>query len=236
MDKTERLFSIMDALRRHRHPVTAQALADEQGVSVRTLYRDIQTLIGLGAPIDGEAGIGYLLRPGFFLLPLMFSPEELEALVLGARWVEARPDGALAKAAKAALGKIATASPDDLRDRIGNTGLWPVRTSWNGGQDEPLLAVFREAMRVEKAVEITYAAENGDTSSRAIWPIAIAYYEEKQIVAAWCTSRQDFRNFRIDRIRAAAPTEARYGKRRTQLAKEWEAIWQAEQKQRYGDN
>src|SRR3569623_2097622 len=130
MDKTERLFSIMDALRRHRHPVTAQALADEQGVSVRTLYRDVQTLIGLGAPIAGEAGVGYMLQPGFFLPPLMFSPEELEALVLGARWVEQRPDAALAGAARNALGKITTASPEDLRDRIGNTGLWPVRENW----------------------------------------------------------------------------------------------------------
>ena len=127
MDKTERLFSVMDALRRHRRPVTASALAEEQGVSVRTLYRDIQTLIGLGAPIDGEAGVGYMLRPGFFLPPLMFSAEELEALVLGARWVEQRPDDALAGAAKNALAKIATASPDDLRDRISNTGVWPVR-------------------------------------------------------------------------------------------------------------
>src|SRR5690606_34202139 len=95
MDKTERLFAIMDALRRHRMPIKAAALADEQCVSVRTLYRDIQTLIGLGAPIDGEAGIGYMLKPGFFLPPLMFSPEELEALVLGARWVEAQPDDGL---------------------------------------------------------------------------------------------------------------------------------------------
>jgi predicted DNA-binding transcriptional regulator YafY len=232
MDKTERLFSIMDALRRHRHPVTAQALADEQGVSVRTLYRDIQTLIGLGAPIDGEAGVGYLLRPGFFLPPLMFSPAELEALVLGARWVEARPDAELGKAARTALGKIATASPDDLRDRIGNTGLWPVRTHWGGGHDEPLLAIMREAMRAEKAVEIDYADESGNSSKRAIWPVGLAYYEEKQIVAAWCTMRQGFRNFRIDRIVAATPLEARYGRRRAVLAKEWEAVWQAEQARR----
>ena len=109
MDKTERLFAVMDALRRHRRPVTAQQLADEQAVSVRTLYRDIQTLIGLGAPIDGEAGIGYMLRPGFFLPPLMFTSDELEALVLGARWVEGQPDDGLSAAAKNALGKIATA-------------------------------------------------------------------------------------------------------------------------------
>jgi predicted DNA-binding transcriptional regulator YafY len=233
MDKTERLFSIMDALRRHRHPVTAQALADEQGVSIRTLYRDVQTLIGLGAPIDGEAGIGYLLRPGFFLPPLMFSPEELEALVLGARWVEARPDAELAKAAGTALGKIATASPDDLRDRIGNTGLWPVRTHWQDRGDEPLLKVMREAMRTERAVEIDYADESGQNSTRAIWPIALAYYEEKQIVAAWCTMRQDFRNFRTDRIAAAVPLEARFGRRRAQLARQWEEIWRAEREKKY---
>src|SRR3569832_2837304 len=143
MDKTERLFSVMDALRRHRRPVTAGALADEQGVSARTLYRDIQTLIGLGAPIDGEAGGGYMLRPGFFLPPLMFSAEELEALVLGARWVEQRPDDALAGAAKNALAKIATASPDDLRDRITDTALYAVRTNWTEGPNAPTLGMVR---------------------------------------------------------------------------------------------
>jgi len=229
MDKTERLFSIMDALRRHRRPVTAQALAEEQGVSVRTLYRDIQTLIGLGAPIEGEAGVGYLLRPGFFLPPLMFSPEEIEALVLGARWVEAQPDHALAQSARAALGKIATASPDDLRDRMGNTGLWPIRTQWIAPPDEPLLALVREAMRTERAIELDYADESGNNSRRAVWPVALAYYEQKQIVAAWCTLRQGFRNFRVDRIVSATPLEARYGRRRTVLAKEWEALWRAEQ-------
>lgn len=232
MDKTERLFAIMDSLRRHRLPVTAQALAEEQGVSVRTLYRDIQTLIGLGAPIDGEAGIGYLLRPGFFLPPLMFTPEELEALVLGARWVEARPDAPLAKAAKAALGKIATASPDDLRDRIGATGLYPVRTYWQGRDSEPLLAVVRGAMREEKAVDIDYADEMGRTTSREIWPVALAYYEEKQIIGAWCVLRADFRNFRIDRIAAARVTDKSFGRRRAVLAKEWEALWQHERARR----
>jgi predicted DNA-binding transcriptional regulator YafY len=85
MNRTERLFALMDALRRHRRPVTAASLADELTVSLRTIYRDVQVLIGLGAPIDGEAGLGYLLRPGFFLPPLMFNEDELEALVLGAQ-------------------------------------------------------------------------------------------------------------------------------------------------------
>src|SRR5690606_17593026 len=111
----------------------ADVLAQEQNVSTRTIYRDVQTLIGLGAPIDGEAGLGYVLRKGFFMPPLMFSPTELEALVLGARWVQTLPDGELGEAAKNALAKIATASPDDLRTRIEDAGLWPVRLS--GGSE-----------------------------------------------------------------------------------------------------
>lgn len=224
MDKTERLFSIMDALRRHRRPVTAAALAEEQGVSVRTLYRDVQTLIGLGAPIDGEAGVGYMLKPGFFLPPLMFSAEELEALVLGARWVEARPDAALSAAARNALGKIATASPDDLRDRISNTGLWPVRSWWDV-EEQPLLAVLREAIRDERVLAVDYADERGQTTQRQIWPVTLAFYEEKQIIAAWCTMREGFRNFRVDRIMSATPAEGRFGKRRAVLAREWEDSW-----------
>ena len=163
MDKTERLFAVMDALRRHRRPVTAATLAEEQGVSVRTLYRDVQTLIGLGAPIDGEAGVGYMLKPGFFLPPLMFTADELEALVLGARWVGAQPDDGLGAAARNALAKIATASPEDLRDRINDTGLWPVAVwSANSREPMPVLGQVRQAMRTEKALRIAYEDENGN--------------------------------------------------------------------------
>jgi predicted DNA-binding transcriptional regulator YafY len=228
MDKTERLFSIMDALRRHRRPVTAAQLAEEQGVSVRTLYRDVQTLIGLGAPIDGEAGIGYMLKAGFFLPPLMFSAEELEALVLGGRWVQARPDHELSHAARNALAKIATASPEDLRDRISNTGLWPVASSWNDEDEGRLLPLIREAIRDERVLEISYADEQGRTTDRAVWPVALAYYEQKQILASWCTMREDFRNFRTDRIADARIVAGKFGRRRAQLAREWEDQWRAE--------
>jgi len=224
MDKTERLFSVMDALRRHRRPVTAATLAEEQGVSVRTLYRDVQTLIGLGAPIEGEAGVGYMLRPGFFLPPLMFTPEELEALVLGARWVEAQPDAGLAGAARNALGKIATASPDDLRDRIRDTGLWPVLMR-GPLEAVPVLGLVRQAMRDEKALAIAYADEAGRPSARDIWPVQLAYYEGKQIVAAWCAMRSAFRHFRTDRIVSATATDRRYGRRRAELARLWREEW-----------
>lgn len=228
MDKTERLFAIMDALRRHRLPVTAAQLAEDQCVSVRTLYRDIQTLIGLGAPIEGEAGIGYMLRPGFFLPPLMFSADELEALVLGARWVEAQPDVELSAAARNALGKIATASPEDLRDRISDTGLWPVRVA--APRDAlPLLALVRKAMRAEQALRIDYEDGEGNSSAREIWPVQIAFYENKQIIAAWCTLRQAFRHFRTERISGANLAETRYGRRRAALADDWYVQWQNEQ-------
>jgi predicted DNA-binding transcriptional regulator YafY len=204
--------------------VTAAALAEEQGVSVRTLYRDIQTLIGLGAPIEGEAGVGYMLKPGFFLPPLMFSAEELEALVLGARWVGGQPDEGLAGAAKNALAKIATASPEDLRDRINTTGLWAVR---GRRQKEPLLSVVRGAMRSEKTLHIGYADEAGQETTRSIWPVTLAYYEEKQVIGAWCLLRQDFRNFRVDRVRSATQGSEPFGRRRVTLMAEWRAIWQS---------
>ena len=227
MDKTERLFAIMDALRRHRRPVTAAQLAEDQAVSVRTLYRDIQTLVGLGAPIEGEAGIGYMLRPGFFLPPLMFSADELEALVLGARWVEVQPDVELSNAARNALAKIATASPEDLRDRISDTGLWPVRVEGDR-EPLPLLALVRRAMRAERTLRIAYEDEKGNASERDIWPVQIAFYENKQIIAAWCTLREAFRHFRTERIASAQLTEIRYGRRRAALADDWYTQWQAE--------
>ena len=236
MDKTERLFAVMDALRRHRQPVTAAKLAEEQGVSVRTMYRDVQTLVGLGAPIDGEAGVGYMLKPGFFLPPLMFTPEELEALVLGARWVGAQPDDGLGAAAKNALAKIATASPEDLRDRINDTGLWPVAVwSARSRPPMPILGQVRLAMRTEKAVRISYEDEAGQASERTIWPVQLAYYEGKQVVAAWCCLRAAFRNFRTDRIVALTVTEERYGKRRAVLEREWRDSWQYDRRHGGGE-
>lgn len=227
MRKTERLFAIMDSLRRHRRPVTAARLADELGVSARTIYRDVQTLLDLGARIDGEAGIGYLLRAGFFLPPLMFSREELETLVLGARWVQSQPDEELAAAASNALGKIVAASPANLRERIDDAGLWPGLPRGDL-QPRPLLALLRNAMSREKALVMRYEDEHGSLSERSIWPINLAYYESKQIVAAWCCLREGFRHFRVDRIADLALTDDPYGKPRRTLEREWWTEWLAE--------
>ena len=220
MRRTERLFQIIQVLRRQRAPVTGRALAEELEVSLRTLYRDIQALIALGAPIEGAPGVGYMLRPGFFLPPLMFTAEELEALVLGARWVEGRRDGDLSRAAGLALAKIAAASPGELKQRIDEAGLWPVSSRWRES-NAPLLATVRAAMRAEKTLHIDYADAQGRTSERAIWPAALAYYEEKQVIAAWCLLRRDYRSFRIDRIAAARIGDEGFGRRRAVLMADW---------------
>ncbi len=220
MGRTQRLLTLMDALRRHRRPVTAASLAGELSVSVRTIYRDVQSLVGLGAPIDGEAGLGYLLRGGFFLPPLMFDEDELEALVLGARLVERQGDPTLAASARNVLAKIAAAAPKDLRDAMGDTSFWVAP----GPQGEtPALKPMREAIRREHKVAIVYGDEKGAETQRVVWPIALAFYEGKQTVAAWCELRAGFRNFRTDRIKTLESTAERYPKRRAVLIKEWRA-------------
>lgn len=226
MDKTERLFALLDALRRRRSPITAETLAEEQQVSVRTIYRDVQTLVGLGAPVDGEAGLGYVLRSGFFMPPLMFTPVELEALVLGARWVQTLPDGELGAAARNALAKIATASNDDLRALIDDPGLWPVNLAKADGKPRtPILERAREAMRNERAVTLEYEDAEGRFTTRTVWPVQLAYYEQKEIVVAWCCLRQDFRMFRTDRIKTFEVTEHPYGRKRAELTAECAENW-----------
>jgi predicted DNA-binding transcriptional regulator YafY len=212
------LLTLLDALRRHRRPVTAAALAAELHVSIRTIYRDVQTLIGLGAPVDGEAGLGYMLRGGFFLPPLMFDEDELEALVLGARLVERQGDRTLAASAANALSKIAAAAPRNLRDTIADVGIWVVGRA----REMPALKPLREAIRREHKVAIAYNDEKGSATRRTIWPVALGFFDGAQVVVAWCELRNDFRHFRTDRIVELAPGE-RYPKRRTALVKEWRA-------------
>ena len=210
----------MDALRGRRQPVTAARLAEDLSVSVRTLYRDVQTLIGLGAPIDGGAGVGYLLRAGFFLPPLMFGEEELEALVLGARWVQGQGDPALAQAADSALAKIATASPRDLRDRLAETGLWAPRFGRPAEQGTGLRTI-REAIRREHKLKISYLSIAGAETERLIWPVALVFFEGSRLVAAWCELRGDFRHFRTDRISRLESTGVPYARPRRELARLW---------------
>lgn len=219
MSRAERLLELMQVLRRHRQPVSGQALAEEIGTSLRTVYRDIAALQGQGAVIDGEPGVGYVLRPGFMLPPLMFSEEEIEAIVLGSRWVAERGDSRLAGAATDALAKIAAVLPADLRDQLEASALFVVSGEAAAGDAE--LGAIRKAIREERKLAIAYRDGGGAETRRTIWPFALGFFERVRIVAAWCELRDDFRNFRIDRIASLAPKAARYPRRRQALLKEW---------------
>ena len=219
MSRAQRLLDLIQVLRRHRRAVAGARLADELGVSLRTLYRDIETLKAQGAEIDGEAGVGYVLRPGFMLPPLMFSEEEIEALVLGSRWVSERADGSLGKAARNVLAKVGTVLPDDLKRNVEATGLLIVGAPVAAGDAE--LAAIRQAIRAERKIEIAYADEQGAVTHRTIWPVALAFFERVRVVAAWCELRNGYRHFRTDRIATLKVKTDRIPRRRAALFKEW---------------
>ena len=220
MSRAERLLDLIQVLRRHRRPVSGRSLADELGVSIRTLYRDIGTLQGQGARIEGEAGVGYVLRPGFMLPPLMFSDEEIEAIVLGSRWVAERGDERLAGAARNALAKITAVLPEDLRaEADGSTLLIGPGQPLSTGEVD--LSALRAAIRAEQRVEIDYRDKTDSVTQRGIWPFALGFFDRARVVVAWCEMRQDFRHFRTDRIVSLRPTGQRYPRRRQALLKAW---------------
>jgi predicted DNA-binding transcriptional regulator YafY len=223
MSRSQRLLDLIQVLRRHRRPVAGATLAEELGVSLRTVYRDIETLKSQGAHIDGEAGLGYVLRPGFMLPPLMFTEDEIEALVLGSRWVSERADGPLGVAAHNALAKIGAVLPEDLKDGLDASSLLiGPGPAIAAGDTE--LASIRAAIRAERKLRIMYADDKGRASDRTIWPFALAFFDRVRVVAAWCELREGYRHFRTDRITVLKASEKRYPRRRLALLKEWRAV------------
>ncbi|MEQ1768534.1 MAG: YafY family protein [Devosia sp.] len=221
MSRAERLLELMELLRRHRAPVTGQSLAGDLGISLRTFYRDIATLQGQGAEIEGEPGLGYVLKPGFTLPPMMFSIDELEALVLGSRWVAVQhEDKRLSTAAGNALSKIAAVLPSDLRREV-ESGSLMVIPRYNRAPISIDVALLREAIRKEMKLRIAYRDEKETETERIIWPFLIGFYEQTRVVGAWCELRQDYRHFRVDRIGSAAATGERSPRRRAVMLKEW---------------
>ena len=223
MSRSERLFDLLNVLRRHRRPVSGQMLANEMGISLRTLYRDIASLQAQGATIEGEPGVGYVLKPGFMLPPLMFTPEEVEALVLGSRWVADRADARMRDAALGALARIAAVVPPDLRDDMETSALLVVP-----GAPFPVDVVdpglLRKAIRAERRLKLCYRDEAGTASERVVWPFALAFFDRVRLMIAWCELRDDFRSFRTDRIVEAEVMEGRYPARRQVLLKTWREI------------
>lgn len=220
MSRSERLLDLLQLLRGYRRPVSGATLADALDVSLRTLYRDIASLQAQGAEIEGEAGVGYVLKPGFLLPPLMFSEDEIEALVLGMRYAQRRGDTRLAAAASSALAKVGSVLPVDLRDTLDTSALYAVLNEKQ--PDESIdLAGLREAIRRERELEIEYRTGEGVSSRRVIWPFLLGFFDRVRVTVAWCTLREDFRAFRTDRILSMAETGRRYPRRRQAMLARW---------------
>ncbi|PCH61771.1 MAG: DNA-binding transcriptional regulator [SAR86 cluster bacterium] len=199
--RTLRLFSILDLLRSKRQAVSAESLAQSLNVSVRTIYRDMATLQDMGAPIRGEGGIGYQIEKGYFLPPMHFDPDELDALILGMRLVSARGDKSLSEAALRALGKINAVLADRHLDSFDK----PLRAyssqSYNK-ESLDFLSTLRLAIRQRNKLQMDYLDLSERASKRLVRPLGLTVFDKAWLLTAWCESRDDFRNFRVDRIQA----------------------------------
>src|SRR5690242_3808363 len=221
MRRADRLFQIIQILRRSdRRPATAESIARELETSKRTVYRDIADLVGQRVPIRGEAGTGYVLERGYDMPPLMLTPDEIEAAVLGAQWVAGRGDPALARAAQDLVAKIGAVIPSHLRPHLLDAAL----TTPQPPQLRPDaldMARVRAAIRGQTKIRLGYRDELEQETRRTVWPVAIAYYERVRLLAAWCELRQDFRHFRTDRVFEAEFIAERYPARRDVLRSQW---------------
>lgn len=221
MRRADRLFEIIQVLRRASQPLTARQIADELETSPRTVYRDIAALIGQRVPIRGEAGVGYVLDRGFDMPPLMFTPDEIEAVVLGAQWVVAHADAALARAAVDVLAKISHAVPESLRDMIDHPAVG-MPSARRAQKDEAVdVARLRTWCRRGLKLKLRYVDEGGVASERAVWPFMIGYVFTTRVLIAWCELREAFRYFRTDRMAAVTFTEEPYPERRARLRRQW---------------
>lgn len=220
MRPSDRLFQIIQILRRSRRPLTAEAIAVELETSKRTIYRDISALVGQRVPIRGEAGLGYVLEGGFDLPPLMLTADEIEAAALGARWVQSRGDPALARAAEDLIAKLAAIVPERLRDLAfdpaSRTG-----PAWEPTPDNIDLAQVRAWIHDGRKISLSYRDEQGRETARTIWPVVVGYFDSVRHLIAWCELRHDFRSFRTDRIVTAGFLDERYPERPSVLRAKW---------------
>ena len=201
MTKAERLFELTLLLRSRRTAITAEAIAELMQVSPRTVYRDVQSLIMAGVPVTGEAGVGYLIRPGNHLPPLLFTAEEVQALIVGSRMAQAFTDKDLAKGARSAELKIRSVLPEALKQHAERQPYRiPIMES-----DDPLREVhgrLRWACERYRKVRVLYQDEKQLQSERTLWPLGMIGWSGRWTLLAWCELRQDYRNFRFDRIQS----------------------------------
>jgi predicted DNA-binding transcriptional regulator YafY len=222
MPRADRLLRLVQVLRRYRQPVSARQLADELEVSIRSVYRDVQTLRAEGATIDGEPGVGYVLRPGFMLPPLMFTDEELEALLLGLRLTAEHADEALGRAAAEVVAKLRAVLPKDLRVMLDETALL-AGPALSRPEETVELAELRRAIREQRKARITYTNQAGVGSERVIWPLGLGFFQRSRLLVAWCETRADYRSFRTDLIAQWETLPARLPRSRVALLREWRA-------------
>ncbi|MED5526575.1 MAG: YafY family protein [Pseudomonadota bacterium] len=221
MSRAARLLQLMQNLRRRRFPVSGQELAAELGVSLRTLYRDIAALQAQGADIEGEAGLGYSLKPGFTLPPMMLSAQEIEALVLGARWVSQRADPELAGAARDMLAKVSAVLPQRLRQELAATNLL-IGPGPALPATQTDLGLLRQAIRRQHKLLIDYQDKDGAPSQRVVWPFAMGFFDHCRMLLAWCEARGAHRHFRVDRIQQLTALDERYPVSRQRLLRQWQ--------------
>lgn len=220
MRRADRLLKIIQILRRHRRPVRGQVIAEELEVALRTVYRDIAGLMIDGVPIRGEAGVGYVLEKGYDLPPLMFTADEIEAVILGLRFVAWRGDMTLQRAAQDTVAKIGVVLPKDLTPLLHETDLI-VPPNWESVEDAVDLSHVRRAIREQRKVEFAYIDDRGERSRRVIWPLAISYFDDVRIVVSWCELRQAYRHFRADRMASLEIRPEKYRPSRRALMKKW---------------
>lgn len=220
MRRADRLFQIIQILRRSSRPVIAAEIAQELEVSVRTIYRDVADLIGQRVPIQGEAGLGYVLGEAFDMPPLMLTPDEIEAAVLGAQWVAGRGDPLLARAALDLIAKITAVVPERLRPLLTDpsVGTAPGLPQTPDAID---MAQVRRAIRDARKIRLDYRDVRGEQSERIVWPVIVGYFDQARVLAAWCELRREFRHFRTDRIVEARFPDERHGVRPALLRARW---------------
>ncbi|WP_373950935.1 helix-turn-helix transcriptional regulator [Vibrio pomeroyi] len=221
MSRSQRLFDLLQLLRCHKYPVSADHLARELNVSTRTIYRDIVTLQAQGAEIDGEAGVGYQLKPTFTLPPMMFSMEELEALRLGAEWVAKQANGEFRESARNAIAKISAVLPADHQAKR-SEDIIRVASIIEVAELTIELSDIKLAIKQQNKAEIHYTDAKDQVSSRVVWPMLIGLFEQHYVLVAWCETRGAYRNFRLDRIAEWKMLEEKYQRPRHDLIKDWQ--------------
>lgn len=209
MRRADRLFRLVQQLRRRRRAVTAAQLAEALGVTERTVYRDVRDLVLSGVPIRGEAGVGYVLAQGFDLPPLMFNETEVEALVLGARIVKGWADERLASAAEDVLAKVEAVLPAHLQERMAETALH-AHNFHEQTEERHRLGTLRDAVRLRRKVRLSYRDGARAATERTVRPLGLVYWGPVWSLGAWCELRQGFRTFRLDRIESLTILDERF--------------------------